>query len=133
MAGVDVADAPQIERNVLLSEVLAEPPPRIALSTHVSGHASEALALTQRGRYEGVVLKRADAAYAPGRSQRWQKIKHVDTEDLAVVGYIRASTARTGAHALLLTKPGPDGWQYAGRVKGLGEADSKAAAQLIGQ
>jgi bifunctional non-homologous end joining protein LigD len=131
--GVDLRSVPQIARKELLSELLDEKPKHFAVSTHAVGNAAEALKLTQAGGYEGVVIKRANSSYASGRSEDWLKIKHVDTEELAVVGYMRSSAMRTGAQVLLLAKPGTTGWVYAGRVKGLGDADSQVAAKLIGK
>ena len=131
--GIDLQRAPVVARKALLAELLASPPPRLALSTHAHGNAAEALRVTQAGGYEGIVCKRADATYQPGRSDLWLKLKHVATEEMAVVGYMRASGMREGAQILLLAKPGTEGWVYAGRVKNLGDVDSKAAAKLIGR
>jgi bifunctional non-homologous end joining protein LigD len=131
--GVDLLDAPLVARKALLAELLAHPPARLALSTHAHGNAAQAMKVTRAGGYEGIVCKRADEPYRPGRSDQWLKIKHVATEEMAVVGYMRASHMREGAQILLLAKPSAEGWIYAGRVKNLGDADSKAAAKLIGR
>jgi bifunctional non-homologous end joining protein LigD len=51
---------------------------------------------------EGIVAKRADSAYKPGRSPLWLKIRTRRTEDFVVVGYTAPKGSRTGLGALLL-------------------------------
>lgn len=133
LEGVDLTAAPVGVRKVLLEDLLAEPPPRFVLSTHSHGRIEEALRVTQSGGYEGIVCKRIESVYTPGRSGDWVKLKHVATEELAVVGYMRAAGMRRGAQILLLARPHAGGWVYAGRVKNLGADDSQVAARLIGR
>ncbi len=67
---------------------------------------------------EGVVAKRRDSRYVPGRrSDAWIKTKHVRRQSALVVGWRPGEGGRAGTlGALLLAIPGADGLQYCGRV-----------------
>ncbi len=70
-------------------------------------------------RLEGIVSKRASSAYHAGRSSDWLKIKRLESDEFAVVGYTHPKGSRTGFGSLLLARPDPKlagGWIYAGRV-----------------
>ncbi|MBK6885737.1 MAG: non-homologous end-joining DNA ligase [Tetrasphaera sp.] len=75
------------------------------------------LAATREQGLEGIVSKRRDAAYLPGRRVAdWRKTSNRHTVSVVVGGW-RPETgnpARLGA--LLVGLPGPDGWVYAGRI-----------------
>lgn len=115
--GVDVSGSPQYQRKALLSEMLRNPPPRLAYSSHVIGRGEEALAMAVQRGLEGVIAKRADAPYHSGRGDTWRKIKQRDADEFAVVGYTLPKGSREGLGALLLAAPDPQhGWRYAGRV-----------------
>jgi bifunctional non-homologous end joining protein LigD len=59
---------------------------------------------------EGVVAKRADAPYRPGRrSHDWIKVPFIRTQEVVIIGYQPGEGRRTGTiGALLLAVPGPD-------------------------
>jgi bifunctional non-homologous end joining protein LigD len=66
---------------------------------------------------EGIVSKRADAAYAPGNRGLWVKTKCLHREEFIVVGWIDPEGSRPCLGALLLAYYDPDGrLVYAGRV-----------------
>jgi bifunctional non-homologous end joining protein LigD len=66
---------------------------------------------------EGIVSKRADAAYAPGNRGLWVKVKCLLREDFVVVGWTDPEGARPWLGALLLAYYDPDGrLVYAGRA-----------------
>jgi bifunctional non-homologous end joining protein LigD len=81
-------------------------------------------AATDQG-LEGVVAKRADAPYRPGRrTPEWQKVKVRTREDLPIVGYTRGSGRRAKLGALVLARRDADGLHWAGNVgSGLRDAD----------
>ena len=114
----------------LLHSLLADPPPRVSLSTYAEGRVAEGLELTRQGQFEGIVIKRPESTYVSGRSDEWLKLKHVDTQELACVGYMRSAGMASGAQVLLLAEPSVEGWSYAGRVKALSDAHSREAARL---
>ena len=56
----------------------------------------------QQLKLEGIVAKRADSAYKPGRTPVWLKIRTRRTEDFVVVGFTSPKGGRSGIGALLL-------------------------------
>ena len=80
---------------------------------------------------EGVVAKRRDSRYEPGRrSDCWVKVKHVRRQSAVVGGWKPGEGGRAGRiGSLLLGVPGPAGLEYAGHV---GTGFSAAALRLLG-
>lgn len=117
LQGVDVTGSPLLERKELLASVLENPPARLAYSSHVVGRGATAYEAAAGQKFEGIISKRADAAYHAGRSDDWRKIKRLEAEEYAVVGTTPGKGARKGIGALLLARPDREhGWSYAGRV-----------------
>jgi bifunctional non-homologous end joining protein LigD len=67
---------------------------------------------------EGVVAKRRDSAYRPGRRHPdWVKVKSFRTQEIVIGGWTEGRGERNGSlGALLLGIPGPDGLRYVGKV-----------------
>jgi ATP-dependent DNA ligase len=66
---------------------------------------------------EGIVSKRADAAYAPGNRGLWVNVKCLQREEFLVVGWTDPEGSRPWLGALLLAYCDPQGrLVYAGRV-----------------
>ena len=66
---------------------------------------------------EGIIFKRADAAYAPGNRGLWVKCKCLNREEFVVVGWTDPEGSRPRLGALLLAYYTPDGrLVYAGRA-----------------
>lgn len=84
--------------------------------TGVPGHRVLEVA-GERG-LEGVVAKRRDSTYQPGRrSEAWVKVKHFVTQEVLIGGWTAGKGNRDGAiGALLLGVPGPGGLDYVGKV-----------------
>jgi bifunctional non-homologous end joining protein LigD len=74
-------------------------------------------AATQNG-LEGVVAKRRDSPYRPGRrSTDWIKVKSFRAQEVVIGGWTEGRGERQGSlGALLLGIPGEDGLRYAGKV-----------------
>ena len=71
---------------------------------------------------EGIVAKRADSAYKPGRSAIWIKVRTRRTEDFVVVGFTAPKGTRSGLGALLLGCYRDGQLIYSGRAgSGFGE------------
>jgi bifunctional non-homologous end joining protein LigD len=132
--GVDVSGAPLVERKALLEAVLDTPPPHLAYSSHVLGEGERAWRLACEQDFEGIVSKRADRAYHPGRSPEWRKTKHVLADEFAVVGYSAPKGSRVGIGALLLATPEGRGWRYVGRLgSGFSDALLLQLAKQLGE
>ncbi len=87
-------------------------------------------AATKAQGMEGVVAKRRDSTYRPGRrSEAWIKVKHLRRQSAVVVGWQPGEGGRSGSlGSLLLALPGPDGLAFAGHV---GTGFSAAVLRLL--
>jgi bifunctional non-homologous end joining protein LigD len=115
--GRSLLDVPYRDRRELLMSLeLAGPswqtPPAF------DGAGSAAFAASREQGLEGVVAKRLDSRYAPGRrSPDWVKVKNFRTQEVVIGGWTPGKGRRTDTiGALLLGLPGPDGLSYIGQV-----------------
>jgi bifunctional non-homologous end joining protein LigD len=128
--GLDATPAPYLDRRRLLTE-LVEPGPAWQVPAHQEGDGKELLrAVTERG-LEGVMAKRTDSAYLPGkRSPAWRKVKVRRRQELVVGGWLPGEGARASSFgALLVGYQTEEGLHYAGRV-GTG-FDADALSELL--
>jgi bifunctional non-homologous end joining protein LigD len=86
----------------------------------VPGTAQQAVLLSQAERLEGVVAKRRDSRYQPGRrSPDWIKIKNIRTQEVVIGGWRPGAGTRAGTiGSLLLGLPATAGLPSAGRPAG---------------
>ena len=77
-----------------------------------------AIAFTARNGLEGVVAKRRDSVYTPGRrSPAWIKHRHTSVVTATICGWVSGGPGGTEARALLLAVPDAGGTlRYCGRV-----------------
>lgn len=130
--GKTLARAPLAERKERLAALLREAPSVIRYSDHVIGAGPKFLVECCRMGLEGVVSKRADKPYAPGRTFSWIKTKCLGRDEFVVGGY-RPSTKTDRAFAsLLLGEFEGEALHYRGRVgAGFGDrALEEIAAKL---
>lgn len=82
------------------------------------GDGAEAMAYSRKRGWEGVIAKRRDSGYQPGRrSAAWVKDKHWNTQDVVIGGWRAGEGGRSsGIGSLLMGIPGPSGLLFAGRV-----------------
>jgi DNA ligase D-like protein (predicted polymerase)/DNA ligase D-like protein (predicted ligase)/DNA ligase D-like protein (predicted 3'-phosphoesterase) len=92
------------------------------------GDGPEALEYAHKHRWEGVVAKKRDSTYQPGRrSASWIKDKLWLTQEVIIGGWRAGEGGRTsGIGALLVGVPEDDGLHFAGRV-GTGFTDKDLA------
>ncbi|HEV7899449.1 MAG TPA: non-homologous end-joining DNA ligase [Planosporangium sp.] len=85
---------------------------------YARGGGARALAESKERRLEGIVAKRLDSIYEPGRrSSAWVKVKHTRTQEVIIGGWTPGQGRRAGTiGALLLGIPGPEGLEYVGQV-----------------
>ncbi len=121
--------APLLARKQLLQQLLATAPATIRYSDHIQGRAQTVIQQACTNRLEGIVSKRADSPYHPGRSRDWLKIKCINRQEFIIGGYTDPAGARTGFGALLLGVYDGDDLRYCGRV-GTG-FDHKLLASLL--
>jgi bifunctional non-homologous end joining protein LigD len=84
----------------------------------LSGDGADALEYSGEHGLEGVVAKRRDSTYQPGRrSASWIKDKHWNTQEVVIGGWRAGEGGRTsGIGALLMGIPSDGGLHFAGRV-----------------
>ena len=107
-----VEDLPWSERRALLAEVVApEGPPALRVSDHVVGAGRDLYAAAAAQGLEGVIAKRMDAPYRPGRRvSEWRKVKTRQEMTVVVGGFTEGSGSRRGSlGALLVGERGSDG------------------------
>ena len=78
--------------------------------------------------WEGLIAKRADAPYAPGRSRDWLKLKCVLEQEFVIGGYTEPAGSRTDFGALLVGYY--DGWPAQVRRKGRHRLQRRALVEL---
>jgi bifunctional non-homologous end joining protein LigD len=93
---------------------------------HVVGNGAAVLEASVANGLEGVVAKRLDSPYEPGRrSPCWLKVKNVRREDVVVGGWLPGEGRRRDRIGALLVGVPDDGrLRYAGRV-GTGFSDAE--------
>ena len=119
LEGSDLSRVGLLQRKQLLEKLLAHAPKHLAFSTHAIGDGQAAFQMATDEKLEGIISKRIDSAYRPGRGDDWLKIKRLESDEFAVVGYTPPKGSRDGFGSLLLARPDPQvksGWIYVGRV-----------------
>jgi len=115
--GVDLRGVALDERKRLLKELLSTAPASLKYSEHFSAPGAAFLQNVSALGLEGMISKRADLPYRPGRGPAWQKIKCARRQEMVIGGFTDAEGSRDGFGALLLGVYEPDGrLSYAGKV-----------------
>lgn len=116
--GRSLVQQPYRERRAALRALLGAGGRFVHVPDDIGTDADAALEASREAALEGVVAKRDDSVYQPGRRARtWLKIKNVRTQSVIVVGWApgQGGRART-IGGLLLAVNGPDGLAYVGRA-----------------
>ena len=86
--GRSLIDVPLEDRKRLLAHVL-RPHPIVRAATHVVGDGEAFMHAAAERNLEGIVAKRRDSRYEPGRRSRdWLKVKLRREQELVVVGWL---------------------------------------------
>lgn len=113
--GEEVWRRPWAERRDLLESVV-EPAGRVQVPAAFPSGGADLLAEAERRGLEGVVAKRVDSPYEPGRrSPRWRKVKVRNTQEFVVAGWLGGSGNRSGAIGSLVL-----GCHEGGRLRWVG-------------
>lgn len=124
-------DLRYVDRRRLLADLLDDGPTWLVPGHHVGGGA-DLFAAARANHLEGIMAKRLDSAYQPGRrSSAWRKCKVTHRQEFVVGGWTRGEGARTstlGALHLGYRDPNAPGrpLRYAGKV-GSGFSDATLA------
>jgi bifunctional non-homologous end joining protein LigD len=120
-AGMNLRSNPYSDRRRYLIQCLL--PSSTLQLVHASEHAEELYAVATAHGFEGIMAKRKDAPYLPGkRVATWLKVKATHTEEFVVGGYTQGRGSRQSLGALLLGSWEGKKLRYVGHVgSGLAE------------
>jgi bifunctional non-homologous end joining protein LigD len=131
--GRSLLDLPYGERRAKLLELGLEGTTWRTPAHHV-GDGARMLEASRAQGLEGVIAKRLDSIYTPGRrSHSWVKVKNFRRVDVVVGGWLPGEGRRTGRLGALLIGFYEDGeLRYAGRVgTGFTEAELDRLGRLL--
>jgi bifunctional non-homologous end joining protein LigD len=117
--GRDLTRLPLIERKRALEDLLrrAKRTGPIRYSEHFEGDGEQVLARACELHLEGIVSKRADAAYSPGWSENFIKTKCANAQEFVVGGYVPSTVLPRAIGSLVLGYNDDQGkLVYAGRM-----------------
>ncbi len=89
---------------------------RLRYTDHVDGRGDAFLREACRLGLEGIVSKRRDLPYLPGRRDSWRKTKCLRRSAFVIGGYVTSPSAHAGLGALLVGRYEGRRLLYAGRV-----------------
>src|SRR5262245_44330408 len=121
-AGVNLRQSPYVDRRRYLAQCLL-PGSHLQL-VHAAEDAEAMYAAALESGFEGIVARRKDSQYQPGRrSAAWQKVKAVKSAEFVVGGFTQGQGVRESLGALLLGYWQGDALRFAGHVgSGLDDA-----------
>ncbi len=116
--GFDLTKATLLDRKSLLQRLLDRLPDASPLrfSEHLGEDGPKMFEHACRLGLEGIVSKRLDLPYRPGRGEHWLKVKGVLRQELIILGYVPSTVAKGTVGALLLGYFEKGTLFYAGRV-----------------
>lgn len=111
----DLTRLPLRERKRLLRDAFDFGDP-LRYSTHRNEDGEKYYEEACEKGWEGLIAKRADSPYTPGRSKDWLKFKCVSGQEFVVGGFTEPRGSRQGLGALLVGYYRGDRLRYAGKV-----------------
>ena len=119
-----LVDLPLSERRRRLEQLVDPGVGSVLVSPQFTDGEALLVAARQQG-LEGVVAKRADSRYQPGRSTDWRKLKVKDGQEVVIAGYSKGQGRRSGGFgALVVGVQEAGGLRWAGNV-GTGFTDAE--------
>lgn len=129
--GKDLQKKKLLQRKDILKEIISESS-HIMLSPYIEGEGKKYFAAVSEAGFEGIMAKRKDSLYYPGkRSETWLKIKKTKTVDCVIGGFTEGGGARKAYFgALLLGVNQP--LQFIGKVgTGFTDKDLKKIYRML--
>lgn len=113
--GYDLTRLPLRQRKAVLRRALRFTDP-LRYTAHRNEQGERYLRQACRAGWEGLIAKRADAPYHPGRSRDWLKFKCGHEQEFVIGGFTDPAGSRTGFGALLIGYHERGRLRYAGKV-----------------
>jgi len=104
------------ERKKVLQGLLSGSSAPLRYSEHVVGRGEEFFQQACGLKLEGIVSKKRDAPYSPGRMRTWLKVKCQQEQELVIGGFTDPEGQRSGLGALLVGVYEKGKLRYAGKV-----------------
>ena len=129
--GESLLDLPLTERRERLAALVDPRPGGVQLSDSFND-GRVLYAAAQQQRFEGIIAKRADSRYEPGkRSRHWLKLKLQGRQELVVAGYTKGQGRRSDGFGALVLGVNENGiLRWAGNV-GTGFDDKEIKRLLV--
>jgi len=102
--GKSLAKLGNLERKERLEALLRDAAPPIAVADHIIGAGEKLYGAMCRAGQEGIISKRADAAYSGRRSKNWLKVKCTRRQEFIIVGWNPSSAKGRPFASLLLAQ-----------------------------
>jgi bifunctional non-homologous end joining protein LigD len=117
LGGKDLRKLPLVERKTRLEQILKGAPESIRYSASLGNNATQLLKQVTKLGLEGLIGKRTDSLYEPGRrSGAWIKLKTRREQEFVVGGYTNPQGARTNFGALLVGFYDSKALKFCGKV-----------------
>jgi len=127
--GKDLTGVPLFQRKAMLETLVANVSPAIRFSPGIKADPARLMREMKARGLEGLVAKRRDSKYEPGRrSGAWAKFKWTNQQEFVIGGYTQPKGTRTHFGALLVGYYEKDKFLFAAKV-GTG-FDQKLLASL---
>jgi bifunctional non-homologous end joining protein LigD len=115
--GKDLTRLPNIERKQRLAALIGDgDPPLILYADHIVGQGEKLFEAMCKAGQEGIISKRADAAYGGGRTKSWLKIKCVQRQEFIIAGWSPSDSKARALRSLFLAVNENGKLRYAGKV-----------------
>lgn len=116
LSGEDLRPLPNIERKERLEALLSDARPPIHVADHVIGAGERLFSAICDAGQEGIISKRADAAYLGRRTQNWVKVKCIRRQEFVLLGWTKSTAKGRPFRSLLLGQYEGKTLVYKGKV-----------------
>lgn len=113
--GEDIARLPNIERKVRLAALMQRAARPLHYADHVVAKGEELYRAICADGGEGIISKKAGAAYSGRRGRNWLKIKCINRQEFLIAGWTASDKKREFKSLILATRDGK-ALRYAGKV-----------------
>ncbi len=115
--GRDLRSETYERRRAVLQKLLRRSPARVRIVEQLPPPGDEALKRAAKAGYEGIIAKKNSSCYEGRRSKDWLKIKALNQQEFAIIGWNPSTHSSKEIGSLHLAAKGDDGeFHYAGKV-----------------